>query len=101
MNYFSDGIASLPFGHPLLEKTRDIRKQFKRKIHKHIHEIKDELLKEKRRISTKCERIRILISIFEQSFTYYKLDSNKILHIDTLGFDWTTTKDYILGGHWS
>ena len=54
--YFSDGIASLLFGHLLLEKTQDIKKQFKRRIHKYIHDMKDELLKEERCISNKCER---------------------------------------------
>ena len=49
--YFSDGIASLPFGHPLLENTRKIKKEFKEQIHKHVHTIKDELLREKHKIS--------------------------------------------------
>ena len=39
-------IASLPFGHSLLDKTHKVKKEFKKEIHTHIHEIKDELLKE-------------------------------------------------------
>ena len=98
--YFSDGITCLPFGHPLLEIGQDIKKQFKRKIPKRIHEVKDELLKEKRRVSNKCEKISVLIFICEQPFIYYKLDSNKRHHIDTLKFDLATTRDYMLGGYW-
>ena len=34
--YLSDGIASLPCGHPLLENTCNIKKEFKKQIHKHM-----------------------------------------------------------------
>ena len=44
--YFPNGIVSVPFGHPFLENTRNIKKQFKRKIQNHIKQIKDKLLKE-------------------------------------------------------
>lgn len=44
--YFPNGIVSFPFGHPFLENTRNIKKQFKRKIQNHIKQIKDKLLKE-------------------------------------------------------
>ena len=78
--YLSDGIASLPFGHPLFENTRKIKKEFKKQIHKHVHKIKDKLLREKHKISIKNERIRILMAIFKQPFTYYKINSNKRHH---------------------
>ena len=55
---------------------------------------------EERRVSNKNERIHILISIFEQPFTYYKLNSNKRHYTDTVSFDWITTRDYLLRGYW-
>ena len=39
--YISDGMVSLSFDHPILEKKQKIKKDFRRRIHKHIHEIKD------------------------------------------------------------
>ena len=57
--YFSDRIITLPLDHPLLEKTRHIKKQFKRKMQNYIHEIKDGLLKEEHPVSNECERLHI------------------------------------------
>ena len=42
--YFSDGIISLPFGHPLLSELRELKKSYT-KIHTVIEKEKDKLLK--------------------------------------------------------
>ena len=57
--YLSDGITSLPYGHFLLAETRDEKKQYKQ-IHKEIMRIKDNLIRQEHRASSKCERIRTL-----------------------------------------
>ena len=59
--------------------------------------MKDDLIREESNIIKKCERIRILRSILNQSPTHYKLDSRKRPHINQLT---RTTKDYILSGLW-
>ena len=43
--YFSSGILSLPYGHPLLEKVRKQKHKY-RNIHKIIQTKKDQFLKE-------------------------------------------------------
>ena len=58
--HFPNGIVSLPFGHPFLENTRNIKKQFKRKIQKHIKQMKGKLLKEEHCVLAECERLCIL-----------------------------------------
>ena len=74
--YFSDGIVSLPYGHPLLEEVRQYKK-FLPKIHTVIEKEKDKLLALEDRTIGLHERLRIFRSIFAQPITYYKLDSNK------------------------
>ena len=80
--YFSDGITSFPYGHPLLELLREKKKTFK-EIQKHIHENKFDFLKDESAVIGKCERIHILRSILSQPFTYFKLQYNLQL-TDTL-----------------
>ena len=74
--YFTDGITSLPFGHFLLAEIREHKKQYK-KIRKEILNIKEYLIREEHKASSKCERVHILRSILAQSPTYYKTDSKK------------------------
>ena len=74
--YFSDGIVSLPYGHPLLEEVRQYKK-FLPKIHTVIEKEKDKLLALENRTIGLHERLRIFRSIFAQPITYYKLDSTK------------------------
>ena len=95
--YFSDGILSLPFGHPSLSELRDYKKYLP-KIHTVIKEEKDKLLQLENKIVNNSERLRILRSIFSQPITYYNLKSNKRLTIKR--FDYMTTRDYILNSMW-
>ena len=95
--YFSDGIVSLPFGHPSLSELRDYKK-FLPKIHTVIKEEKDKLLQLENKIVNNNERLRILRSIFSQPITYYNLKSNKRSAIKR--FDYMTSCDYILNSMW-
>ena len=66
--YFLDGIVSLPYGHPLLSKIRQIKKPYQ-KIHAFIKQEKNNLLKLKNEAVAKHERLRILRSIYTQPIT--------------------------------
>ena len=95
--YFSDGIVSLPFGHPSLSELRDYKKSLP-KIHTVIKEEKDKLLQLENKIDNNNERLRILRSIFSQPIAYYNLKSNKRSTIKR--FDYTTAHDCILNSMW-
>ena len=71
--YFSDGIVSLPCGHPLLKEVRDYKKSLL-KIHTAIE--KENLLQLENKTVACNERLRILRSIFAQPITFYRLKSN-------------------------
>ena len=86
--YFSDGIVSLPFGHPALNKVREYKKSFP-KIHTVFQKEKDEILKGENAVVNNNERLRILRSIFSQPITYYNLKTNK--RFSPNKFDYTTT----------
>ena len=93
--YLPDGVTSLPYGHFLL--TELDKKNNIKNIQNVLFKMKDDLIREESNLIKKCERIRILRSILNQSPTYYKLDSLKRPHINQLT---RTTKDYILSGLW-
>ena len=95
--YFSDGIVSLPFGHPTLNKVREYKKSLP-KIHTVTQKEKNEILKRENEVVNNNERLRILRSIFSQPITYYNLKTNKRLSVNK--FDYTTTKDCILNSKW-
>ena len=96
--YFSDGINSLPFGHPLLSDLHVLKKSYP-KIHTVIEKEKNSLLKMENQAVAKKERLRVLQSIYAQPITYYKLNSNtKVNQRDS--FDFMTTQDYILNSNW-
>ena len=96
--YFSDGIISLPFGHPLLTKVREYKKQLT-KIHEQIEKEKETILKYENEAVVKNERLRTLRCILSQPLVYYNLNSHKLTDIKR-GFKYVTTKDYILNSHW-
>ena len=75
--YFSNGIISLPYGHPPLENIRT-EKQKNRLIHKKIQENKYEYLKEESKVLNDSQRLNILKQIFNKSPMLYKLDSKII-----------------------
>ena len=89
--YFSNGIVSLPYGHPSLENVRK-EKQKSRLIHKKIQEKKYEYLKEESKVLNDNQRLNVL----KQSPMLYKLDS-KIISV-TKG--WKSTKEQILNHSW-
>ena len=95
--YFSDGIVSLTFGHPSLNKVREYKKSLP-KIHPVIQKEKDEILKDENAVVNNNERLRILRSILSQPIIYYNLKTNKRVFANK--FDYTTTRDYILNSKW-
>ena len=96
--YFSDGIASLPFGHILLEKARQYKKQLT-KIHQQIDNEKDAILQLENEAVMQNERLRILRCIFSQPLVYFDLNSHQLTEVKR-AFKFATTKDYILNSHW-
>ena len=96
--YFSDGIVSLPFGHILLEKARQYKKQLT-KIHQQIDNEKDAILQLENEAVMQNERLRILRCIFSQPLVYFDLHSHKLTEVKR-AFKFATTKDYILNSHW-
>ena len=96
--YFSDGIVSLPFGHPLLDNIRKYKRSFK-DIKSVIEEEKEKFLKDENEAVNLNERLRILRSIYSQPFKYYTLKTNRPF-ISTKQNIITSTKKYILNSHW-
>ena len=91
--YGSDGIVSLPFGHPLLNEVREYKKSLS-KIYTVIEQEKDKILFLENKAFAKYERLRLLRSIFAQPLTYYRL--NETVPLKVRKIDQTSTKDYIL-----
>ena len=96
--YFSDGIVSLPFGHILLEKARQYKKQLS-KIHEQIDNEKNAILKLENEAVMQNERLRILRCIFSQPLVYFDLRTHQLTEVNR-AFKNATTKDYILNSHW-
>ena len=96
--YFSDGILSLPFGHPSLKEVRDYKKSLP-KIHTRIAYEKDKILQYENRVVNDNERLRILRSI-SQPITYHTLKTNVCYSGKNKKFDYTPTRDYILNSQW-
>ena len=96
--YFSDGIVSLPFGHPLLNNIRNYKKSLK-DIKDVIEKEKEKLLKDENEVIANHERLSILRTIYSQPFKYYTLRKNN-LYIPTTGNSFISTKKYILNSHW-
>ena len=97
--YFSDGIVSLPFGHILLEKARQYKKQLT-KIHEQIDNKKNAILKLENDAVMQNERLRILRCIFSQPLVYFDLQSHELNTEVNHAFKYATTKDYILNSYW-
>ena len=72
--YFSNGLLSLPYGHPLLTNVRKQKDKY-RDIHKTIQTKKDEFLKEESKVIKKIPRLDILNQIFNQPPSLYNLQS--------------------------
>ena len=93
--YFPNGITSLPFGHPHLEKVRKQKNKF-RNIHKIIQYKKHEFLEEEAKVEENSERLNILNQIFNQVPLIYELKSNQNFFKSGL----ITTKNYIKNSYW-
>ena len=93
--YFSNGIISLPFGHPYLEELRKEKHKY-RHIHKAIQRKKDDFLKEESKVVEKIPRLNILKQIFGQIPILYELNSNTKF----ISSGWKTTKELIKNGSW-
>ena len=76
-------------------EIHNLKKKFL-KIHKVIEKEKDNLLKLENAAVAKNERLRILHSIYAQPFTYYKLNTTKIMTGSSGRSDFINTRDYIL-----
>ena len=92
--YFYDGVVSMPFGHPLLEKLKGKKKGTH--IHLHMKEKREEQLNAKGKAVRQCERLQVLRSILLQAPVIYKLDSNLMRKSITK----LPTKNYVLSSHW-
>ena len=97
--YFSDGIVSLPFGHPSLNWVREYKKSLS-KIHTVIANEKNKILQLQNKAVNDNERLRILRSIFSQPITYYTLETNRRYVNKNKKFDYTPTRGYILNSQW-
>ena len=93
--YFSNGIISLPYGNPYLEKLRKKKHKY-RGIHKVIKTKKNKFLNEESKVIKKIPRLDILKQIFGQMRILYELDSDTKF----LSSGWKTTKEFIKNGRW-
>ena len=91
--YFSNGIVSLPFGHPSLEKFNKEKHKYC-DVHKVIQTKKDEFLLKKSKILQSIPILNILSQIFAQKPMLYQLNSDPKF----LSPDWKTTKELIKNG---
>ena len=93
--YFSNGIQSLPYGHPLLEKVRKQKHKYC-DIHKIIQTKKDQFLNEETKVIENIPILDILNQIFNQVPLVHELQSEA----NFVSFGWKTTKEYIKNGSW-
>ena len=96
--YFSDGIVSLPFGHPILDEIREYKISLG-DIKFAIENEKEKLLKDVNEVVNSHERLNVLRTIYSQAFKYYTLKTNR-LFIPAKGDTFISTKKYILNSHW-
>ena len=61
-----NGLVSLPYGHPYLEKLRKEEHKYQ-DIHKVIQTKKDDFLKKERKVTESIPRLNILKQIFAQT----------------------------------
>ena len=71
--YFYDGVVSMSFGHPLLEKLRKEKKK-ETYIHLHIKGKREEYLNAEAKAVRQCEKLQVLGFILLQAPALYKLD---------------------------
>ena len=76
--YFRDGIVSLPFGHFLVNKVREVKEKHRADLHTMIKKMYEFLGLESRVVHL-CERLRVLRSIYAQPPLLYLLNSQVFL----------------------
>ena len=91
--YFSNGIVSLPYGHPLLENLRKHKDKY-RNIHSVIQTKKENFLKEESKVIEKIPRLDVIRQIYSQIPLLYELNSDT----NFISSGWKTTKEYIKNG---
>ena len=87
---FSNGLISLPYGHPYLEDLRKEKHKY-RAIHKFIQEKKYDFLKEESKVLEKIPRLNVLKQSFSQNSMLYGLNSTT----NFLSTRWNSTKELI------
>ena len=92
--YFHDGIVSFPFGHFLLDKSREEKEKYKLQLHTNIRENMFEFLAHESRTGHLCERLRVLRSIYAQPPLLCFLNSQALLQIKSL----KSTRELIING---
>ena len=92
--YFCDGIASLPYGHPLLENLREKKHKYGN-IHTVIQS-KKKFFKEESEVMKRIPRLDIIRQIYSQIPLLYELNSDTKF----ISSDWKTTKEYIKNDSW-
>ena len=93
--YFSNGIISLPYGHPYLEKLKKEKHEY-RDIHKVIQRKKDNFLKEESKVIENIPRLNILKHIFGQILILHELN----LNTKFISSGRKTAKELIKNGSW-
>ena len=93
--YFSNGIVSLPYGHPLSENLRKHKDKY-RNIHSVVQTKKDKFLKEESKVIEKIPRWDIIRQIYSQIPLLYERNSDT----NFISSGWKTTKEYIKNGSW-
>ena len=93
--YFSNGLVSLPYGHPSLIELRKEKHKY-RDIHKVIQTKKDEFLLKESKILENIPRLSILSQIYVQAPLLYELNSTTKF----ISPKWNTTEELIKNGSW-
>ena len=86
--YFSNGLVSLPYGHPYLEELRKEKHKYW-DIHKVIQTKNDNFLKKESKVTESIPRLNILKQIFAQTPILYELNSDT----EFISSGWKTTKE--------
>ena len=89
--YIMDGILSLPFGHFLLKKARDLKEKYRLTINKDIEDQVYNFIWAEAEALHKCKRLGVLYQIFKQPPIYYLLNSTSIVK----GSTFKSTKEQI------
>ena len=99
--YFSDGIVSLPFSHPYLDKIVQFKRDKNQKIESFLREEKHKLIQMEKFAVEKNTRISFYRSILQQKPTFYHLDSLKRSIENNQNINLSPrTRSYILNGFW-